>query len=125
MAEAQEFDSTITALGDQIVGLTLKQAVELAKYLKEKHGIEPAAGPAIMAAAPVEEKVAFDVILKAVGEKKINVIKAVRALTNLGLKEAKDLVEGAPKLVKTGVPKAEADDALKQLTEAGATAEVK
>ena len=131
MAEAQEFDSTITALGDQIVGLTLKQAVELAKYLKEKHGIEPAVGPAIMAAAPaaaaapVEEKVAFDVILKAVGEKKINVIKAVRALTNLGLKEAKDLVEGAPKLVKTGVPKAEADDALKQLTEAGATAEVK
>ncbi len=126
-----DFDSAITALGDQIVALTLKQAVELAKYLKEKYGIEPAAGavavaaaPAAAAAAPAEEKTTFDVVLKAAGDKKIQVIKVVRALTNLGLKEAKDLVEGAPKPVKTGIPKAEAEDAVKQLTEAGGVAEV-
>jgi large subunit ribosomal protein L7/L12 len=132
MAEAQTLDSQVVALGDQIAALTLKQAVELAKYLKEKHGIEPAApatvvaAPAAGAAAPppVEEKTIFDVVLKAAGEKKIQVIKAVRALTSLGLKEAKELVEGAPKPVKQGISKQEAQDAVKQLTEAGGTAEM-
>ena len=124
-----EFEAAITELGDKIVGLTLKQAVELSKYLKEKYGIEPAAGAVAVAAgpaavaAPVEEKTTFDVMLKAAGDKKIQVIKVVRALTNLGLKEAKDLVEGAPKAVKTGVTKQEAEDAVKQLVEAGGVAE--
>jgi large subunit ribosomal protein L7/L12 len=129
-----EFAENIKALGDQIVKLTLKEAVDLAAYLKETYGIEPAAGGAVMMAgpaaaagpaAPAEEQTSFDVILKAGGDKKINVIKVVRALTNLGLKEAKDLVEGAPKPVKTGVPKQEAEDAKKQLEEAGATVELK
>lgn len=124
--------SEIKELGDKLAQLTLKQAVDLAAYMKEAHGIEPAAGGAIMmagpaaAAAPVaEEQTMFDVILKAVGEKKIQVIKAVRALTNLGLKEAKDLVEGAPKAVKTGVSKEDAAEAKKQLEESGATVEIK
>ena len=130
MADEQAFDAAITALGDQIVALTLKQAVELAKYLKEKYGIEPAAGavmaaaPAAAAAAVVEEKTSFDVVLEAAGPQKIGVIKVVRALTNLGLKEAKDLVEGAPKPVKTGVSKQEAEEAHKQLVDAGATAKI-
>ncbi len=101
-------------------------------YLKQQYKIEPAAGGAVMmaagpvaAAAPVEEKTQFDVILKAAGDKKINVIKVVRALTNLGLKEAKDLVEQAPKPVKTGVAKEEAETAKKQLEEAGASVEIK
>jgi large subunit ribosomal protein L7/L12 len=122
----------IKELGDKLSQLTLKQAVDLANYLKEAHGIEPAAagammmaGPAAAAAAPVEEKTTFDVILKDAGEKKIQVIKAVRALTNLGLKEAKDLVEGAPKAVKTGVSKEDAAEAKKQLEESGAQVEVK
>ena len=125
-----EFEATIKELGDKIAALTLKQAVELGNYLKEAYGIEPAAAaavaaaPAAAAAAPVEEKTSFDVVLKAAGPNKITVIKVVRALTSLGLKEAKDLVEGAPKAVKQGVPKTEADEALKQLTEAGATAEL-
>jgi large subunit ribosomal protein L7/L12 len=128
--ETATFDAKITQLGDAILALTLKEAVDVAAYLKTK-GIEPAAGGAVMmagpaaAAAPVEEKTQFDVILKAAGEKKINVIKVVRALTNLGLKEAKDLVEGAPKPVKTGVTKDEAEVAKKQLEEAGAAVEVK
>ena len=128
--EAATFDAKITKLGDEILALTLKEAVDVAAYLKTK-GIEPAAGGAVMmagpaaAAAPVEEQTQFDVILKAAGEKKINVIKVVRALTNLGLKEAKDLVEGAPKPVKTGVTKDEAEAAKKQLEEAGAAVEVK
>ena len=112
--------------------LTLKEAVDLADYLKEEHGIEPAAGGAVMMAAgpageaeEVEEQTAFDVILKEVGDKKIQVIKAVRAMTSLGLKEAKDLVDGAPKAVKEGITKDEAADAQKQLEEAGATVEVK
>jgi large subunit ribosomal protein L7/L12 len=121
-------------LGDKIVGLTLMQAKELADYLKEVHGIEPAAGGAVMmagsaaggaaAAAPVEEKTSFDVILKSAGDKKIQVIKEVRALTSLGLKEAKDLVEGAPKPVKQGMSKAEAEAAKKQLESAGAVVEL-
>jgi large subunit ribosomal protein L7/L12 len=127
-----EYTDEIKALGDSIVKLTLKDAVSLADYLKTTYNIEPAAGGAMMmaagpaaAAAPVEEQTSFDVILKAAGDKKINVIKVVRTLTNLGLKEAKDLVEGAPKPVKSGVPKAEADDAKKQLEEAGAAVEIK
>jgi large subunit ribosomal protein L7/L12 len=130
MADEVAVSSEISELGDKLVALTLKQAVELGKYLKEKHGIEPASGGMMMAAAPaaaaavVEEKTAFDVVLKAAGDKKIQVIKVVRSLTNLGLKEAKDLVDGAPKPVKTGVPKAEAEEAVKQLTDAGGVAEV-
>jgi large subunit ribosomal protein L7/L12 len=127
-----EYTDEIKALGDSIVKLTLKDAVSLADYLKTTYNIEPAAGGGVMmaagtaaAAAPVEEQTSFDVILKAAGDKKINVIKVVRTLTNLGLKEAKDLVEGAPKPVKSGVPKAEADDAKKQLEGAGAAVEIK
>ena len=128
--ETTTFDPKITKLGDDILALTLKEAVDVAAYLKTK-GIEPAAGGAMMMAGPaavaavVEEQTQFDVILKAAGEKKINVIKVVRALTNLGLKEAKDLVEGAPKPVKTAVTKDEAETAKKQLEEVGAQVEVK
>jgi len=131
-AEApKEFDAAIKEMGDKIAGLTLKQAVQLGDYLKDVHGIEPAAGAAVIAAAPgaagaeeVEEKTSFDVMLKEVGDQKIKVIKAVRALTNLGLKEAKELVESAPKAVKEGVPKEEADEAKSQLAEAGAVVEI-
>lgn len=130
--EPREFDAATKELGDKIAQLTLKQAVELSDYLKDAHGIEPAAGAAIMAAAPgagdgaaeEEEQTAFAVVLKEIGDKKIQVIKAVRAMTSLGLKEAKELVEGAPKTVKEGVPKEEAEEAVKQLTEAGATATI-
>ena len=124
----------VKTLGDKIVALTLKQAVELADYLKEEHGIEPAAG-AVMAAGPAapgaeaaaaeEEQTAFDVILKEVGDKKIAVIKAVRAMTSLGLREAKDLVDSIPKPVKEGAGKEEAEEAAKRLEEAGATVEIK
>jgi len=133
-AIVKEFDAKIKKLGDEIVALTLKEAVDLKDYLKQTYDIEPAAGGAVMMAAPgaggapaaeEEEKTSFDVILKAAGEKKIQVIKAVRALTSLGLKEAKDLVEGAPKPVKTGVSKEEAEEAKKQLEESGAAVEVK
>jgi large subunit ribosomal protein L7/L12 len=130
-----EFATDIKELGDKIVGLTLKQAVDLAAYLKEAHGIEPAAGAVAVvaggggggvAAPEVEEaKTTFDVVLKAAGEKKINVIKVVRAATGLGLKEAKDLVEGAPKTVKEALPKADADKLKKELEEQGATVELK
>jgi large subunit ribosomal protein L7/L12 len=127
-----EFSDQIKDLGDKIVALTLLQAKELVDYLKEKHGIEPAAGGAVMmapaagagAAPKAEEKTTFDVILKAAGDKKIQVIKEVRALTGLGLKEAKDLVEAAPKPVKQGLPKAEAEAAKKQLEDAGGTVEL-
>ncbi|MFN4243550.1 MAG: 50S ribosomal protein L7/L12 [Tepidisphaerales bacterium] len=134
-----EVATEIQELGDKIVGLTLKQAVELANYLKEKYGIEPAAGGAVVmaggpagaaggaaAAAPAEEaKSTFDVILKSGGDKKIQVIKVVRAATGLGLKEAKDLVEGAPKTVKEGLSKEEAEKLKKELEEQGATVELK
>ncbi len=127
MAEAvAEFNPKITELADKLVGLTVKEAQSLVDCLKEKHGIEPAgggvmmaAGPAGAAAAPAEEKVAFDVILAAAGDKKIQVIKVVRAITGLGLKEAKDLVEGAPKPVKEGVSKEEADKIKKEIEESG------
>lgn len=127
-----EFDQSTKELGDKIAGLTLLQAKQVVDYLKEVHGIEPAAGGAVMmaagggaAAAPVEEKTEFDVILAAVGDNKINVIKVVRGATSLGLKEAKDLVEGAPKPVKTGLPKADADKLKAELEAAGAKVEIK
>jgi large subunit ribosomal protein L7/L12 len=115
---------------DELSGLTVLEAAELSKMLEEKWGVSAAAPVAMAAAgapaaAAVEEKTAFDVILAATGAQKINVIKVVRELTGLGLKEAKDLVEGAPKAVKTGVAKEEAETMKKKLTEAGATVEVK
>jgi large subunit ribosomal protein L7/L12 len=131
-AATREFSAETKSLGDKIAGLTLKQAVELKDYLKSAYGIEPAAGGGMMmaaAAAPaaeaVEEKTTFDVVLKAFGDNKISVIKVVRALTSLGLKEAKDLVEGVPKTVKEGISKEDAETAKKQLEEAGATVELK
>ena len=122
--------SKIEKLADEIVGLTLLEAVELKDILKEKHGIEPAAGAVAVAAGPavaeaVEEQTEFDVILKSFGEKKINVIKEVRALTGLGLKEAKDLVEAGGKAVKEGVAKDEAEAVKAKLEEAGAEVELK
>jgi large subunit ribosomal protein L7/L12 len=133
MAEVAE---DIKQLGDKLSGLTLKQAVDLASYLKEAYGIEAAAGGAVMmpgpggggGAAPAEaepERTTRDVVLKAAGEKKIQVIKVVRQYTGLGLKEAKDLVEGAPKTVKENIDKAEAEKIKKELEEQGATVELK
>ena len=130
--ETKSYSDEVKKLGDAIVKLTLMQAKELGDYLKEEYGIEPAAGGAVMMAGPAAgaaaeaapEKTMFDVILKAAGDKKIQVIKEVRALTALGLKEAKDLVEGAPKPVKTGITKDEAEAAKKQLESAGATVEI-
>ena len=116
---------------DELSGLTVLEAAELAKMLEEKWGVSAAAPVAMMAAgdaaptAAVEEKTEFNVILTSVGAQKINVIKEVRAVTSLGLKEAKDLVEGAPKAVKEGVNKEEADKIKKQLEAAGATVELK
>ena len=132
-APSKDWGSEITELGDKIVGLTLMQAKELGDYLKEVHGIEPASGGAVMVAGPAaggggeeaEEKTSFDVILKEFGDKKIQVIKEVRALTGLGLKEAKELVDGVPKPVKEGVSKEDAEAAKKQLEEAGASVEIK
>jgi large subunit ribosomal protein L7/L12 len=126
-----EFSTEVKELGDKIVKLTLIQAKELGDYLQEVYGIEPAAGAAVMMAGPaagaaaVEEKTTFDVILKEIGDKKIQVIKEVRALTGLGLKEAKDLVDGAPKTVKEGISKADAEAAKKQIESAGAVCEIK
>jgi large subunit ribosomal protein L7/L12 len=116
---------------DQLSGLTVLEAAELAKMLEEKWGVSAAAPVAMMAAggggeaAAVEEKTEFDVILTSAGAQKINVIKEVRKITSLGLKEAKDLVEGAPKAVKEGVTKDEAEKFKKQLEGAGATVELK
>ena len=119
-------------LVDQLSALTVIEAAELSKMLEEKWGVSAAApvavaaaGPAAAAAAPAEEQTEFTVILAAAGEKKINVIKEVRAITGLGLKEAKDLVEAAPKTVKEGVSKDEAAAMKAKLVEAGATVEVK
>jgi large subunit ribosomal protein L7/L12 len=121
-------------LAEEIVNLTLLQAVELKNILKDEYGIEPAAGGAVMMAGPVggaapaeavEEKTEFDVVLVDAGEKKINVIKEVRAITGLGLKEAKDLVEAGGKTVKEQVNKDEAEKLKKQLEEAGAKVELK
>jgi large subunit ribosomal protein L7/L12 len=121
----------LKAFAEQLVGLTVKEVNELAKILKEEYGIEPAAaavavaGPAAGPAAAAEEKTAFDVILKAGGPNKLNVVKVVKELTGLGLKEAKDLVDGAPKPVKEGISKADADALVAKLKEAGAEVEVK
>ena len=115
---------------DDLSSLTVLEAAELAKLLEEKWGVSAAAavavaGPAAAAAAPAEEKTEFTVMLTAVGDNKVNVIKAVREVTSLGLKEAKDLVDGAPKPVKEGVSKADADAIAKKLADAGAKAEIK
>ncbi|MEO7990644.1 MAG: 50S ribosomal protein L7/L12 [Chryseolinea sp.] len=122
----------IKALGDQLVELTVKEVTELASYLKENYGIEPAAaavvaGPASGggAGAVAEEKTNFDVVLKAAGPNKLQIVKLVKDLTGLGLKEAKDLVDGAPKTIKEGLPKDEAENLKKQLVEAGAEVELK
>jgi large subunit ribosomal protein L7/L12 len=133
--QEREFSKSAKELGDKIVGLTLKEAKELSDYLDEVHGIKPAAGGgAIMMAAPsgegggaaaAEEQSEFAVVLEGFGDKKIGVIKVVRAITNLGLKEAKDLVEGVPSKVKEGVSKEEAAKIKKELEEAGATVSIK
>jgi large subunit ribosomal protein L7/L12 len=120
----------LNAIVDQLSTLTVMEAAELVKQLENKWGVSAAAvavaaGPAAAAAAPVEEKTEFNVILADAGANKINVIKEIRAITGLGLKEAKDLVEGAPKTVKEGVNKDDAKKIKDQLTAAGATVEVK
>jgi large subunit ribosomal protein L7/L12 len=124
----------INAIAEQIQGLTLLEASQLVKLLEEKLGVSaaaaavaaaPAGGGAAAAAAPVEEKTEFAVVLTAAGANKINVIKAVREVTSLGLKEAKDLVDGAPKTIKEGVNKEEAEAIRKKFTDVGATVEVK
>jgi large subunit ribosomal protein L7/L12 len=119
----------IKALAEQLVNLTVKDVQELADVLKADYGIEPAAAAVVVAAggggaAAAEEKTAFDVILKSAGASKLNVVKIVKELTGLGLKEAKELVDGAPKPVKEGVSKAEAEDLKSKLTEAGAEVEI-
>ena len=123
----------VSKLVDELSKLTVLEAAELAKLLEEKWGVSAAAAVAVAAvpgaaggaAAPAEEKTEFTVVLKDVGANKINVIKAVREVTSLGLKEAKDLVDGAPKSIKEGVSKDEAETIKKKFTEAGATVEVK
>ena len=124
----------INAIAEQIQGLTLLEASQLVKLLEEKLGVSaaaatvaaaPAGGGAAAAAAPVEEKTEFTVVLTAAGANKINVIKAVREVTSLGLKEAKDLVDGAPKTIKEGINKEEAEAIKKKFTDAGASVEVK
>ena len=122
----------VKALAEQLVGLTVKEVQELADVLKADYGIEPAAAAVVVAAggdgggaAAVEEKTAFDVILVSGGASKLGVVKIVKELTGLGLKEAKDLVDGAPKPVKEGVSKAEAEDVAAKLKEAGADVEIK
>ena len=121
----------LKAFAEQLVNLTVKEVNELAKILKDEYGIEPAAAAVAVAAGPAaaapaaEEKTAFDVVLKSGGANKLAVVKIVKDLTGLGLKEAKDLVDGAPKNVKEGVSKAEADDIAAKLKEAGADVEVK
>ena len=134
MAEAaRNWNADIKGLGDKIVALTLLQAKELGDYLKEEHGLEAAAGGVMMAApaaggagaAAAEEPSAFNVVLADGGANKINVIKEVRAATGLGLKEAKDLVDGAPKVVKEGLEKKDAEELKKKLEAAGAKVELK
>ncbi|MCZ2224144.1 MAG: 50S ribosomal protein L7/L12 [Chitinophagales bacterium] len=122
----------VKALAEQLVGLTVKEVQELADVLKADYGIEPAAAAVVVSgggegggAAATEEKTAFDVVLVNGGASKLNVVKIVKELTGLGLKEAKDLVDGAPKPIKEGVSKAEADEIAGKLKEAGAEVEVK
>jgi large subunit ribosomal protein L7/L12 len=122
----------IKAIGDQLVELTVKEVSELASYLKEAYGIEPAAAAVAVAgpaagggAAAAAEKTNFDVVLKAAGANKLQIVKLVKELTGLGLKEAKDMVDQAPKTIKEGLPKDEAENLKKQLSEAGAEVELK
>jgi large subunit ribosomal protein L7/L12 len=132
---ARDWSNEVKDLGDKIMALTLLKAQELGDYLKDVHGIEPAAAPVMAmgpmagggAAAPAAEaeKEDFTVVLTGSGDKKIQVIKVVRELTGLGLKEAKDLVDGAPKNVKEDVPKAQAEEMKKKIEEAGGTVELK
>jgi large subunit ribosomal protein L7/L12 len=138
-AEAtREFSKDTKELGDKIVALSLKAAKELSDYLDEVHGIKPAAGGAVVMAAPggagggaaaggeaAAEKTEFDVVLDAFGDNKIGVIKVVRSATGLGLKEAKDLVEGAPSKVKEGISKADAEKLKKELEDSGAKVSIK
>jgi len=133
--ETREFSDLAKELGDKIAGLTLKEAKEVSDYLEEVHGIEPAAGGAVMMAAPAgegggeaaaaEEQTEFDVVLESFGDKKIGVIKVVRAATGLGLKEAKSLVEGVPGKVKEGISKEDAEKLKAELEEAGASVSIK
>ena len=134
-ASAREWSSEIKDIGDKIMALTLMKAQELGDYLKDVYGVEAAAAP-VMAAGPAVagggaapaaevEKEDFSVVLTGSGDKKIQVIKVVRELTGLGLKEAKDLVDGAPKTVKEEVPKAQAEEMKKKIEEAGGTVELK
>ncbi len=132
MSEEKNWNSGIKEIGDKIVALTLLQAKELGDYLKEVYGIEPAAGGAVMVAGPAAaageaapaEKTSFNVILKEFGDKKIQVIKEVKAITGLGLKEAKDLVDALPKPVKEGLSKVDAEALKQQLEAAGAVVEL-
>ncbi len=133
-ATVKEFDDGTKELGDQLVGLTLLEAKSLADYLKEVHGIEPAGGGVVMAAAPgggdgdgdsAEEQTEFDVLLTGFGDSKIPVIKAVRAATSLGLKEAKDLVENAPAALKEGISEEEANQLKEEIEAAGGACEIK
>jgi large subunit ribosomal protein L7/L12 len=133
-AATVEVTAELKDLGDKISGLTLREAKDLSDYLKDAYGIEPAAGGAVMmapgmgggeAGAAAEEKTEFDVLLTSFGDKKIGVIKEVRALTGLGLKEAKDVVESVPSKVKEGVSKEDAEGAKVKLEEAGASVEIK
>lgn len=133
-APAKEFSADAKELGDKIAGLTLVQAKEVVDYLEDAHGIKPAAGGGVVVAAAgggdegggaAEEQSEFDVILTGFGDNKINVIKAVRAATGLGLKEAKEMVEGAPKPIKEGLSKDDADKLKEELEASGASVELK
>jgi large subunit ribosomal protein L7/L12 len=131
-AEATPFADSIKNLGDSLVNMKVMEVLQLTKYLKETYGLEAAAAPAMMVASattgpaePVAVQTEFDVVLEAFGANKINVIKVVRAATNLGLKEAKDLVESAPKEIKTGLSKEDAAKLKKELEDAGATVKIK
>src|SRR5665647_1535659 len=120
----------VKALAENLVGLTVKEVQELAEFLKSEYGIEPAAATVVASAegagaAVVEEKTSFDVILKAPGANKLGIVKIVKEITGLGLKEAKDLVDGAPKAIKEGVDKATSEEIKNKLTEAGADVELK
>jgi large subunit ribosomal protein L7/L12 len=130
--ETREWSTQVKEMGDKLVGLTLLEAKELGDYLEEVHGIKPASGGVVIAGVPgagpaaaVEEQTEFDVVLESFGDQKIPVIKVVRGATGLGLKEAKDLVEGVPSTIKEGLSKDDAAKLKKELEEAGASVKVK
>ena len=134
VADSKTFEAKISKLGDEMAGLTLKEAVDLADYMKETYDIEPAAGGAVMVAGGGggggdegggDDQTEFDVILASAGDKKIAVIKVVREATGLGLKEAKEIVDNAPKAIKEKASKEEADDLKAKREEAGGTVEIK